>query len=170
MEINCNEPPSLASATGSHVGMQSRESYQLLFVRITCTFEYAAPMKEVSTTMYWQMTHIWWLLCKNYSTWYLAGGSLRLICIKPILSYISFSKLSCKILDLKGRNNPQILHSCKLCSTGRNSTKLEQQKTTTPQSEWLWAPILGVSRQILIIQKQWWDSFVHSMSRDSNCP
>jgi hypothetical protein len=63
---------------------------------------------------------------KELTTWYLAGGSLGLICIKPILSYNSFSKLSFKFLFFKGRNNPQILHSCKLCSTGRNLTKLEQ--------------------------------------------
>jgi hypothetical protein len=33
--------------------------------------------------------------------------SFGLICIKPILSYDSFSKLSFKILIFKGRNNPQ---------------------------------------------------------------
>jgi hypothetical protein len=28
----------------------------------TCTFEYAAPQMGFSTMMYWQMTHVWWLL------------------------------------------------------------------------------------------------------------
>jgi hypothetical protein len=62
-------------------------SYKLFLIRKTCTFEYAAPIKGVSTTTYWQMTHIWWQLWKDYTTWYLAGGSHRQICIKPILSY-----------------------------------------------------------------------------------
>jgi hypothetical protein len=35
---------------------------------------------------------------KELSTWYLAGGSFGLICIKPILTYNSFLKLSFKIL------------------------------------------------------------------------
>jgi hypothetical protein len=35
---------------------------------------------------------------KELSTWYLAGESFGLICIKPILSYNSFSKISFKIL------------------------------------------------------------------------
>jgi hypothetical protein len=32
----------------------------------TYTFEYAAPCMGVRTMMYWQMTHIWWLLRNNY--------------------------------------------------------------------------------------------------------
>jgi hypothetical protein len=32
------------------------------FSEKTYTFEYAAPRMGVSTMMYWQMTHIWWLL------------------------------------------------------------------------------------------------------------
>jgi hypothetical protein len=35
---------------------------------------------------------------KELSTWYLAGGYFGLICIKTILSYNSFSKLSFKVL------------------------------------------------------------------------
>jgi hypothetical protein len=63
---------------------------------------------------------------KELTTSYLAGGSLGLICIKPLLSYNSFSKLSFKKFVYKGQNNPQILHSCKLSRTRRNSTKSEQ--------------------------------------------
>ena len=47
-----------------------------LLLWVACTFEYAAPMKGISTMMYWQMTHIWWQLWKDYTTWYLAGGVL----------------------------------------------------------------------------------------------
>jgi hypothetical protein len=41
----------------------------------------------------------------------MAGGSQRLICIKPILSYNLFQKLSFKILVYKGQDNPHTLHT-----------------------------------------------------------
>jgi hypothetical protein len=44
---------------------------------------------------------------KELTTRYLAGGCPGLICIKPILSYNSFSKLSFKILVFKGQNIPK---------------------------------------------------------------
>jgi hypothetical protein len=40
----------------------------------------------------------------------MAGGSHRLICIKPILSYNSLQKLPFKILVYKGQDNPHTLH------------------------------------------------------------
>jgi hypothetical protein len=46
-KVNCNEPPSSTSATGRYVGMQTRDPYQLLILRITCMFEYAAPKGSV---------------------------------------------------------------------------------------------------------------------------
>jgi hypothetical protein len=66
--------------------------------------------RGVSTTTYWQMTHIWWHLWKDYTTWHLAGGSHRLICIKPILSYNLCKTFLIKILVYKGQNNPHTLH------------------------------------------------------------
>jgi hypothetical protein len=67
--------------------------------------------RGVSTTTHWQMTHIWWHLWKDYTTWHMAGGSHRLICIKPILFLQVFVKLSFKILVYKGQDNPHTLHT-----------------------------------------------------------
>jgi hypothetical protein len=67
--------------------------------------------RGVSTTTYWQMTHIWWHLWKYYTTWHMAGGSHRLICIKPILFIKVFVKLSFKILVYKGQDNRHTLHT-----------------------------------------------------------
>jgi hypothetical protein len=57
--------------------------------------------KGVCTTTYWQMTHLWWMLWKNYTTWHMAGGSHRLVCIKPILSYNSLQNFLPKFYSLR---------------------------------------------------------------------
>jgi hypothetical protein len=104
--------------------------------------------RGVSTTTYWQMTHIWWHLWKDYTTWPLAGGSHRLICIKPILSYNTFQNPFIKILFMKGWNNPHTLHTGRYVVSGQNSTKLEQPDSHTFLGAWAWAP-LKVATQIL---------------------
>jgi hypothetical protein len=53
--------------------------------------------------------------------WWISQASLH----KANFILQFFAKLSFEILFIKSRNNPQILHSCELCSTGRNSTNLE---------------------------------------------
>jgi hypothetical protein len=106
---------------------------------------------------------------KKLTTWYLAGGSLGLICINPILSYNFFSKLSFKILVFKGRNNAKYYIVASYVALGK--TQQSWNNINHHPSEWMpWAPNLGVSSQFLIIQKWWWDSFINSTSRDSNCP
>jgi hypothetical protein len=75
-------------------------------------------------------------LCYMTFGWWISWANLQ----KSNFILQFFSKLSSKILVFKGQNNPQILHSCKLCSTGRNSTKLEQQKP----------PPLGVHGHVLL--------------------
>jgi hypothetical protein len=109
-------------------------------------------------------------IVKELSTWYLAGGSFGLIFIKPILSYNSFSKLSFKVLYFQRVEiTPKYYILARQVALAKLN-KVGTTKTTTPRSEWPSAPNLGVSRQILIIQKWWWDSSIHSMSRYSNCP
>jgi hypothetical protein len=95
--------------------------------------------RGVSTTTYWQMTHIWWHLWKDYTTWLLAGGSQRLILHKASFILPFFVKLSVKILVYKGQDNPHTLHTDQVCSSGRNSTKFWSTVTTTPWSVWPWA-------------------------------
>jgi hypothetical protein len=109
-----------------------------------------SPMNGVSTMMYWQMRHISCLLWKKLTTWYLAGGSLGLICIKPILSYNFFSKLSFKILIFKGRNNAKYYIVASYVALGE--TQQSRNNRNHHHSEWMaWAPNLGVSSQFLII-------------------
>jgi hypothetical protein len=116
-------------------------SYNSCLIQKTCTFEYAAPIKGVSTTTYWQLIYIWWLLWKSYTTWYLAGGSHRLICIKPKFTLYLFSQtILSKFYFLRVEIITHTLHTGRACSSRRNSTKLEQQNTTTPRSAWLGAP------------------------------
>jgi hypothetical protein len=104
---------------------------------------------------------------RSLSTWYLASGSHRLICIKPVLSYNSFTKPSFKVLFFsKGRNNPNYHILARHVAPGE--TQQSWNLTNHHPSECMvLSSYLGVSRQILVIQKWWWDSFVHSMSRDS---
>jgi hypothetical protein len=56
------------------------------------TFEFIRrPTSPILSPSYWTFVELnprQWMLWKYYATWYLAGGSFGLNCIKPILSYI----------------------------------------------------------------------------------
>jgi hypothetical protein len=92
---------------------------------------------------------------KELSIWYLAGGSFGLICIKPILSYNSFWKLSFKVSYFQ-----RVKITTNYCILARyvalGETHQIQNNRNHHPLEWMaLSPYLGVSRQILIIQKRW---------------
>jgi hypothetical protein len=124
-------------------------SYYSFLIRITCTFEYAAPMKGISTTTYWKMTHIWWLLWKNYTTWYLAGGSFGLICLKPILSYIFHLKTFLQdFIFLRVEITPKYYILARHVALGE--TQQSRNNRNHHPSEWMaLSSYLRVSSQIL---------------------
>jgi hypothetical protein len=74
------------------------------------------------------MTHICGIceMTKLHDIW--LGGSQRLICIKPILSYNTFQNPFLKNLVYKDQDNPHTLHTDRYVVSGRNSTKFEVQE------------------------------------------
>jgi hypothetical protein len=104
--------------------------------------------RGVSTTTYWQMTHIWWHWWKDYTTWHLACRSQWPILHKASFTLSSLQNLFNKILVYKGQDNPHTLHVNHAYSSGRNSTKFETQK---PSLLGVYGPelLLVVASQVL---------------------
>jgi hypothetical protein len=88
---------------------------------------------------------------KSYLHEYLAGGFHRLICIKPILSYNSFSKPSFKVLYFQ-----RVKITPKYHILARHVALGETQQSWNirnhhPSECMVLSPFLGVSRQVLFI-------------------
>jgi hypothetical protein len=90
---------------------------------------------------------------KKLSTWYLAGGFHRLICIKLVFSYNSFSKPSFKVLHFR---RVEITPKYHILARHVALGKTQQSwniRNHHPSECMVLSPYLGVSRQILFIQK-----------------
>jgi hypothetical protein len=86
---------------------------------------------------------------RELTTWYLAGGSLGLICIMPILSYNSFSKLSFKILYFQRVEiTPKYYKLARYVALGE--TQQSRNNRNHHPSEWMALnSCLSISSQVL---------------------